>query len=63
MELLSTEQAAPLCGVAAGTLENWRIAGKGPKFIRASTRRIKYDPADIEAWKAANRFSSTSEAA
>ena len=61
--LLDTKAAAPLIGVAMGTLENWRVKGVGPKFIKAPGRRGKvlYDPADIEAWKDANRFQSTSE--
>ena len=60
--LLPTQQAAPVAGVAAKTLENWRSAGTGPKFIKAG-RKVLYDPDDIEAWKDANRYSSTSEAA
>jgi DNA-binding transcriptional MerR regulator len=63
-DLLDTKAAAPRIGVSPGTLENWRVQGLGPKFIKASGRRGKvlYDPADIEAWKDANRFQSTSEA-
>ncbi|MGN3974202.1 helix-turn-helix transcriptional regulator [Tsuneonella sp. SYSU-LHT278] len=61
-DLLDTRAAAPRAGVSSGTLENWRVKGVGPKFIKAG-RRILYDPADIEAWKEANRFQSTSEAA
>ena len=61
-DLLDTKAAAPRAGVTAGTLENWRTAGLGPKFIKAG-RRVMYDPADIEAWKEANRFQSTSETA
>lgn len=61
--MLSTAEAAPLVGVAPKTLENWRTTGNfGPPFIKAG-RRVVYDPADIDAWKEANRFSSTSEAA
>lgn len=62
--LLNTVQAAPLLGVSPGTLENWRTQGNGPKFIKTATGRrgkVLYDPSDIEAWKAANRYSSTSE--
>lgn len=58
--LLTTKKAAPRVGVSPGTLANWRIQGVGPKFIRAGAR-IVYDPADIEAWKATRRVSSTSE--
>jgi DNA-binding transcriptional MerR regulator len=59
--LLDTATAAPLVGVSVGTLENWRTQGAGPKFIK-SGRRVLYDPADIQEWKEANRFQSTSEA-
>ncbi|WP_293943224.1 DNA-binding protein [Sphingomonas sp.] len=63
--LFDTKVAAPHVGVAPGTLENWRVRGIGPKFIKTPGRRGKvlYDPADIEDWKNANRFQSTSEAA
>lgn len=62
--LLDTKAAAPRVGVAPGTLENWRCIGIGPRFIKTSGKkgRVLYDPADIEAWKAKNRFQSTSEA-
>lgn len=60
-DLLNTKDAAPRAGVSPGTLENWRTQGVGPKFIKAG-KRVLYDPADIEAWKEANRFQSTSEA-
>ncbi len=61
--LLNTKAAAPRCGVSPGTLENWRVKGVGPKFIKTPGRRGKvlYDPDDIEKWKDDNRFQSTSE--
>ena len=59
--LLDTPAAAPLCGTTPGTLENWRVAGIGPKFIKAG-RRVLYDPDDIAEWREARRFQSTSEA-
>mgnify|MGYP003576646300 CR=1 FL=1 len=58
--LLATADAAPLAGVAAKTLENWRTLGLGPRFIKAG-RRVLYDPADLLAWRNQNRFGSTSE--
>lgn len=60
-KLLSADEAAPLAGVEAKTLANWRYRGTGPAFIRVSGRRVAYDPADIEAWKAARRVTSTSQ--
>jgi predicted site-specific integrase-resolvase len=59
-KLLSEDEAAPLIGVAVGTLQNWRVSGAGPKFIRAG-RRIRYDPDDLRAWRDARRVGSTSE--
>lgn len=59
-KLLTTEEAAPLVGVKAKTLMNWRVAGLGPKHIRAGSR-VAYDVADIEAWKATRRVASTSQ--
>lgn len=63
-QLLDTKATAEHLRIAAGTLENWRTQGVGPKFIKTSGKRgrVLYDPSDIEAWKAANRFQSTSEA-
>ena len=58
--LLCTLDAAPLAGVAAKTLENWRTLGLGPRFIKAG-RKVLYDPADLLAWRDQNRFGSTSE--
>ena len=66
MHLLDTKEAAPFIGVTSGTLENWRVQGIGPKFIKTTSGRrgkVLYDPADIESWKEANRFQSTSQAA
>lgn len=59
-KLLTTQEAAPLVGVAPKTLCNWRVAGFGPAHIRAGGR-IGYDVADIEAWKSTRRVASTSQ--
>lgn len=59
-KLLSTPEAAPLVGVAPKTLENWRVAGLGPKHLRVG-RLVRYDLVDIERWKAGRRVGSTSE--
>ena len=63
-DLLDTKATAPRLGVSPGTLENWRVRGTGPRFIKTPGLRGKvlYDPTDIEAWKDANRYQSTSEA-
>ena len=62
--LLDTKSTANYLSIAPGTLENWRTQGVGPKFIKTAGRRgrVLYDPVDIEAWKEAHRYQSTSEA-
>ena len=63
--LFDTKQTSHQLNIAEGTLENWRTKGLGPRFIKTPGRRGKvlYDQSDLEAWKAANSFQSTSEAA
>lgn len=58
-KLLTTSEAAPLIGVKPKTLENWRVLGRGPVHIKAGGR-VGYELADIEAWKAGRRATSTS---
>jgi hypothetical protein len=64
-ELIDAKTAAPLIGITPATLENWRVRGEGPPFHKTPGRtgKVLYDPADIEAWRAKRRFSSTAQAA
>lgn len=65
VKVLNNNEAAALIGVTPGTLKFWRCKGKGPRYIKlgSSPRAgVAYDPADIEAWKAARKFASTSAA-
>jgi hypothetical protein len=32
-------------------LQNWRVAGTGPKFWKPSARKVLYRLADVEAWE------------
>lgn len=61
MKLLTTAEVAEQLGVKATTLEKWRIYSRGPVFCRIGTR-IKYHPADVEAWLDKRRAQSTAEA-
>lgn len=58
---LTQAEAADLLRMSPRTLERHRLAGTGPKFIKAG-RRVLYRRADLEAWAEANTFSSTAEA-
>jgi predicted DNA-binding transcriptional regulator AlpA len=62
-EIRNTNQAAAHLGVSPSTLEKWRCAGTGPKFIKLGVRRVGYDKADLDDWIASRpRRASTLEA-
>ena len=58
---LTQSEAADLLRLSPRTLERHRVAGTGPRFVKAG-RRVLYRQSDLEAWASANTFSSTSEA-
>jgi Helix-turn-helix domain len=59
--LLDPEEASDYLRMARQTLARWRCYGLGPRFVRIGGR-IFYDPADLDAFIAANKFQSTAEA-
>ena len=61
--LLDVRQAAQRLGLSKSTLDKMRCSGRGPRFIRASDRAIRYDPADLQAFADERRRRSTSELA
>ena len=58
---LSTRKAAAFLGLSPRTLDRYRVSGAGPAFHRFGNR-ILYRRDDLEAWAAARRVASTSEA-
>lgn len=58
--MLRTAEAAEYCGSSASTFEKLRLYGGGPRFVKIG-RRVVYDPADLDAWLAAHRRTSTSD--
>ena len=59
--LLSTDEAAELLGMTPRFLEVRRHRGGGPPYIRISGTRVKYSLADLHAWIAERRRTSTSD--
>ena len=58
--LLTTRAAAELLCLDQRTLERFRVAGTGPKFVKMG-KCIRYRPSDLEAWLATRTVASTSE--
>jgi predicted DNA-binding transcriptional regulator AlpA len=59
-DLLREAEAARRLGTSMRTLQKWRCNGKGPRFVRLS-RAVRYDPADLDAFVAIGRRTSTSD--
>ncbi len=59
--LLDTAGAAIFLGLGVRTLQNWRVLGGGPVFIRVG-RSVRYSMEDLEEYLHRRRFRSTSEA-
>jgi len=57
---LTQTEAAEFLRLSPRTLERHRVAGTGPRFVKAG-RRVLYRHEDLEAWATANTFTSTSE--
>jgi predicted DNA-binding transcriptional regulator AlpA len=52
-ELLTPEQVAEMLQVHPGTLENWRVRGEGPPFVKLGNKRrspVRYRRQDVEDW-------------
>jgi predicted DNA-binding transcriptional regulator AlpA len=60
-ELLTERDAATFLKLSARTLQNYRVAGGGPTFVRLGLRRVGFLKSDLLAFAAQRRFTSTSE--
>jgi len=54
------KKAAEYLGLQTKTLDNWRTAGRGPRYLKLGARVI-YPQSELDAFKAANLRTSTSE--
>ena len=60
--MLSTADVARLLGFKSQTIRKMRLTGRGPAYHRIGgpLGRVVYARADVDAWLAATRFTSTS---
>ncbi len=58
---LTQSEAAEFLRLSPRTLERHRLAGTGPRFVKAG-RRVLYRHDELDRWAAAHTFRSTSEA-
>ncbi len=48
--LMTETEAADILCYTVRALQNWRVRGGGPKFIKVSSRSIRYRRRDLLAW-------------
>lgn len=61
--LLTETQAAELLGYSIRALQNWRVRGGGPVYVKVSSRSVRYRRRDLHAWVESKLRRHSSEAA
>ncbi|PHQ60878.1 MAG: DNA-binding protein [Robiginitomaculum sp.] len=49
-QLLNEKQAASILCYSQRALQNWRVRGGGPQYVKVSARSIRYRRCDLTAW-------------
>jgi len=60
-QLLTEKEAAALICYTPRALQNWRVRGGGPKYVRVSARSIRYQRRDVLKWIEERKQSHTSQ--
>ena len=61
--LIDEREAASFLCYSVRALQNWRVRGGGPRFVKVSGRSVRYRRRDLIAWIEERTRSNTSEAA
>lgn len=61
-QLVCEKEAAALLGYTIRALQNWRLRGGGPQFVKVSARSIRYRRRDLNDWVEARLRTNTSDA-
>ncbi len=61
--MITEDEAAHFIGYTVRALQNWRLRGGGPKFIKVSGRSVRYRRRDLIEWAESLLVASTTEAA
>ena len=61
--MINEHEAAIYIGHSVRALQNWRVRGGGPIYVKVSARSIRYRRRDLVAWVESRLVSNTSEAA
>jgi predicted DNA-binding transcriptional regulator AlpA len=59
--LIDEQAAAAFIGYSVRALQNWRLRGGGPRYVRVSSRSIRYRRRDLTAWAEQRLRSNSSD--
>ena len=60
--LITERDAADFLGYTMRALQNWRVRGGGPVYVKVSNRSIRYRRRDLQAWIESKLAEHTSSA-
>lgn len=58
--LLTADQTGEYLHLNPRTLANWRVLGRGPRYVRAGSRAL-YRQVDLDAWLDAHTFEHSAD--
>tara|TARA_R110000868_G_scaffold37022_2_gene130969 strand:- start:65 stop:307 length:243 start_codon:yes stop_codon:yes gene_type:complete len=61
--LMNEHEAAEFLSYTTRALQNWRVRGGGPNYIKVSARSIRYRRRDLIAWVDERTYSNSTQAA
>lgn len=59
--LIDEREAARYLGYSVRALQNWRVRGGGPAFVKVSGRSVRYRRRELKSWADERLIHSTSE--
>jgi predicted DNA-binding transcriptional regulator AlpA len=59
--LVNEREAADFLGYTTRALQNWRVRGGGPKFVKISARSVRYRRRDLMEWIEGRLRANTSD--
>ena len=62
-QLIDERAAANFMGFTVRALQNWRVRGGGPEYVKIGKRAVRYQRRTLLAWAKDLTVSHTSEAA
>jgi predicted DNA-binding transcriptional regulator AlpA len=60
-QLVTEKEAAKGLGYSVRALQNWRLRGGGPVFVKVSSRSVRYRRGDLRDWTQERLRTSTSD--